>query len=56
MQEMQTTQVRFLGQEDPWEWEVANHSNILTWKISWIKSLAGYSPWDHRESHINELC
>ena len=25
-------------------------SSILTWRIPWTKSLAGYSPWGHKES------
>ena len=29
------TWVRFLGWEDPLEKEVATHSSILAWKISW---------------------
>ena len=33
MQEMQETQVRALGQEDPLEEEMATHSSILAWKI-----------------------
>ena len=30
---MQAIGVRFLGQEDPLEKEMATHSNILAWKI-----------------------
>ena len=30
---MQETQVEFLGQEDPLEKEMVNHSSILAWKI-----------------------
>ena len=33
----QETQVRSLGQEDPWEMEMATHSNILAWKNPWIE-------------------
>ena len=33
--EMQETQVRSLGQEDPLEKGVATHSSILAWKIPW---------------------
>ena len=29
--------------------EMATHSSILAWKIPWQRSLAGYSPWDHKE-------
>ena len=45
---MQETQVRFLGQEDPLEKEMAIHSSILAWKIHGQKSLAGYSPWGRK--------
>ena len=34
-QEMQETWVQSLGQEDPLEKEVATHSSILAWKITW---------------------
>ena len=39
---MQETQVRSLGQEDPWrrEW-LPTHSSILTWRIPWTKKPAG---------------
>ena len=32
---MKETPVRFLGQEDPLEEEVATHSSILAWGIPW---------------------
>ena len=41
-------QVRFLGQEDPLEKEMAIHSSILAWKIHGQKSLAGYSAWGRK--------
>ena len=31
------------------EKEMATHSRILAWKIT-QRSLAGYSPWGHKES------
>ena len=31
------TGVRFLGQEDPLEKEMAIHSSILAWKIPWTE-------------------
>ena len=34
---VQKTQVRSLGQEDPLEKEMANHSSFLAWKISWVE-------------------
>ena len=35
MQEAKETQVRFMGQEDTLEEEMATHSNILAGKIPW---------------------
>ena len=32
---MQETQVRSLGQDNPLEKEMANHSSILAWRIPW---------------------
>ena len=32
---MQESQVQPLGREDPLEKEMATHSSILAWKISW---------------------
>ena len=34
---MQETRVRFLGQEDPLEKEMAIHFNTLAWKIPWME-------------------
>ena len=34
---LQETQVRFLGQEDPLEKEMATHSSILAWEIQWTE-------------------
>ena len=34
---MQKPWVRFLGQDDPLEKEMAIHSSILTWKIPWTE-------------------
>ena len=34
---MQETWVRFLGQEDPLEKEMATHSSIITWKTPWTE-------------------
>ena len=33
----QKTRVRFLGQEDPLEKEMATHSSILAWRIPWTE-------------------
>ena len=37
MQGTQETWVRVLGQEDALEKEMANHSSILAWRITWTK-------------------
>ena len=34
---LQETHVRFLGQEDPLEKEMATHSSILAWRIPWTE-------------------
>ena len=41
---------------DPLEYEMATHSNILAWKMSWTpqRSLAGYSPWGRKEWDTTE--
>ena len=38
---MQETWVWSLGQEDPLEEEVANHSSILAWEIPWTEEPDG---------------
>ena len=38
---VQETQVRSLGWEDPLEKEMATHSSILAWKISWTEEPGG---------------
>ena len=38
---MQETLVQSLGWEDPVEKEMATHSNILAWRISWTKEAFG---------------
>ena len=41
MQEIQETQVRFLGWEDPLEEEMATYSSILTRRIPWTEDPDG---------------
>ena len=38
---MQETHAQFLGQEDPLEKEMATHSSILAWEISWTEEHGG---------------
>ena len=40
---MQETWVRFLGQEDPLEKEMATHSSTLAWRIPWTEG-ASWTP------------
>ena len=40
-QELQETQVRSLGQEDPLEKGMATHSSILAWRILWTEEPGG---------------
>ena len=34
---MQVIQFRSLGQEEPWEKEMASHSSVLAWRIPWTE-------------------
>ena len=38
---VQETRVRSLGREDPLEKEMATHSSIFSWKISWTEEPGG---------------
>ena len=51
---MQKTWVQTLDQEGPLEKGLATHCSILAWRIPWTESLAGYSPWNHKESDMTE--
>ena len=54
MQEMQGTQVRSLGPEDPLEEEMAIHSSILAWKIPWTEEPGGLQSMEWQESDTTE--
>ena len=41
MQEMQEMRLQSLGLEDPLEEEIATHSSILAWEISWTEDPGG---------------
>ena len=43
-----------LSQKDPLKRGMVTHSNILAWKIPWMKELMVYSPWGHKELDIIE--
>ena len=51
---MQKTQLRSLVWEDPPEKEGVTHSVFLPEKSHGQRSLAGYSPWGHKESDTTE--
>ena len=51
---MQETQVRYLGQEDPLEKEMATHSSILALRVHGQRRLVGYSPWGCKELGTTE--
>ena len=48
---MQETEVQPLGQEDPLEKEMATHSRILAWKISWMEPGRLYPMGPQRVGH-----
>ena len=49
---VQETWVRSLGWEDPLEKEMATHSSILAWKISWVEEPGRLqSMWSQRVRH-----
>ena len=43
-----------LGQEDPLEKEMATHSSFFPGENQGQRCLAGYSPWDYKESDMTE--
>ena len=54
---MQETEVPPLGWENPLEKDMATTPVFLPRKSHGWRSLAGYSPWDHKESDMTErLC
>ena len=52
---MQEIRVQSLGREDLLEKEMATHSSILAWKISWTEEPGRlHSPWGRKESDMTE--
>ena len=47
---MQETRVRFLGWEDALEKEMATHSSVLAWRISWTEEPGGLQSMGLQES------
>ena len=52
--QMWETQVRSLGQEDPLKKKMQPTPVFLPGKSHGQRSLAGYSPWDCKESDMTE--
>ena len=49
---VQETRVQSLGQEDPLEKEMANHSSILAWRIPWTEEPGGLQSMGLQESDV----
>ena len=49
---VQETRVRFLGQEDPLEKELATHSSTLAWRIAWTEESGGLRSMESQESDM----
>ena len=47
---MQETPVQSLGQEDPLDKEMANHSSTLAWEIPWTEEPGGLQSMGPKES------
>ena len=54
LMEMQEMWAPSLGWEDPLEGSMVTHTNIVAWRTLGQRSLAGYSPWGHKESDTTE--
>ena len=52
--EMRKTSVQSLGQEDPLEKVMVTHTVFSPGESHGQRSLAGCSPWGHRESNTNK--
>ena len=47
---LQETQVWYLGQKDPLEKEMVNHSSTLAWKIPWAEEAGELQSMETKES------
>ena len=45
---VQETQVQSLGWEDPLEEDMATHTRILAWRVSWTEEPAGLQSIGHK--------
>ena len=44
-----------MGQKDPLEKEMATHSNIFAWEISWTEEHDGLQSIGHKELDMTEM-
>ena len=51
---IQETSVLSLGREDPLKEEMATHSSIPAWRISWAEEPTKLQSTDHKESNTTE--
>ena len=51
---MRESRVRSLDREDPLEKEMATHSSILAWRISWTEEPGGLQSTGRKESDTTE--
>ena len=51
---MQETHVPSLGWKDPLEKEIATHSRIIAWEISWTEEPVGLQSMGHKKSDWTE--
>ena len=51
---VQDTRVQSLGWEDPLEKEMATHSSILAWRLSWSEEPGGLQSMGRKESDVTE--
>ena len=51
---VQETPARFLGQEDPWRRKWLPTPIVLPGEFHGQRSMAGYSPWGHKELDVAE--
>ena len=51
---MQETQAQSLGLEDPLEKEMATHSSILAWEISWTEEPGGLQSMGSQELDMTQ--
>ena len=52
MQKTEETHVQSLSQEDPLEKEMATHSSILAWEITWTEEAGGPQSMGSQESDL----